>query len=222
MTQSYAKIGKAAFPSLVFLNIDFKCLYRLATWSFFKNWTQQNFRRTDSPLPLHLAQMMPSYPQREAVIMPHYGVSLSASQPRGEKVNGLKSALWVLGFPNLPAMQETAVWFLGQVFLGFPCGSAGKESACNAGDLGSIPGLGRSPGEGKGYPLQYSGLENSMDCIVHGVMKSSTRLSDFHFTCEFYIQLPGLTGMVLWWAGVRSHAVDWVLGLRMSWVGCLP
>ena len=49
------------------------------------------------------------------------------------------------------------------VFLGFPCGSAGKESACNAGDLGLIPGLGRSPGEGKGYPLQYSGLENSMD-----------------------------------------------------------
>ena len=48
------------------------------------------------------------------------------------------------------------------VFLDFSCGSAGKESACNAGDLGSIPGLGRSPGEGKGYPLQYSGLENSM------------------------------------------------------------
>ena len=47
--------------------------------------------------------------------------------------------------------------------LGFPCGSAGKESACNARDLGSIPGLGRSPGEGKGYPLQCSGLENSMD-----------------------------------------------------------
>jgi len=49
------------------------------------------------------------------------------------------------------------------VFLGFPCGSADKESACNAGDLGSIPGLGRSPGQGKGYPLQYSGLEHSMD-----------------------------------------------------------
>ena len=59
---------------------------------------------------------------------------------------------------------------------------AGKESACNAGDMGSIPGLGRSPGEGKGYPLQYSGLENSMDCIVHGVTKSRTPLSDFHFT----------------------------------------
>ena len=64
--------------------------------------------------------------------------------------------------------------------LGFPCGSAVKESACNAGDLGLIPGLGRSPGEGKGYPLQYSGLEDSMDCIVHGVAKSPTQLRDFH------------------------------------------
>ena len=59
--------------------------------------------------------------------------------------------------------------------------SVGKESACNVEDLGSIPGLGRSPGKGKGYPLQYSGLENSMDCIVHGVAKSQTGLSDFHF-----------------------------------------
>ena len=66
-------------------------------------------------------------------------------------------------------------------FLGFPCGSAGKESACNAVDLGLIPGLRRSPGEGKGYPLQYSGLENSMDCIVHGFAKSWTRLSDFKY-----------------------------------------
>ena len=64
--------------------------------------------------------------------------------------------------------------------LGFPCGSAGKESACNAGDPGSIAGLGRSPGEGIGYPLQYSGLENSMGSIVHGVAKSQTRLRDFH------------------------------------------
>ena len=68
------------------------------------------------------------------------------------------------------------------VFLGFPCGSAGKESACNAGDLGLIPGLGRSPGEGKGYPLQYSGLQNSIGCIVHGVAKSQTLLNNFHFT----------------------------------------
>ena len=58
--------------------------------------------------------------------------------------------------------------------LGFPCGSAGKESTCNAGDLSLIPGLGRSPGEGKGYPLQYSGLENSMDCMVHKIAKSNT------------------------------------------------
>ena len=58
--------------------------------------------------------------------------------------------------------------------LGFPCGSAGKESACNAGDLGSIPGLGISPGEGNVYPLQYSSLENSMDCIVRGVAKCQT------------------------------------------------
>ena len=60
------------------------------------------------------------------------------------------------------------------VFLGFPCGPPGKESSCNVGDMGSIPGLGRSPGEGKGYPLQYSGLENSVDCMVHGVAKSQT------------------------------------------------
>ena len=56
-----------------------------------------------------------------------------------------------------------------------------KKSACNVGDLGSIPGLGRSSGEGKGYPLQYSGLENSMDRKVHGVEKSRTQMSDFHF-----------------------------------------
>ena len=64
------------------------------------------------------------------------------------------------------------------VFSGFLCGSADKESACNAGDLGSIPGWGRSP---EGHPLQYSDLENSMDCIVHGVAKSQTPLSNFHF-----------------------------------------
>ena len=70
---------------------------------------------------------------------------------------------------------------------GFPGGSAGKESALNVGDLGSIPGLGRSPGEGNGNPLQYYCLENPMDrgawqAIVHGVAKSRARLSDFTFT----------------------------------------
>ena len=68
------------------------------------------------------------------------------------------------------------------VLVGFPCGSASKESTCNAGDLGLIPGLGRSPGEGNGYPLQYFGLENSVDLTVHEITKSQTRLSDFHFT----------------------------------------
>ena len=63
---------------------------------------------------------------------------------------------------------------------GVPCGSAGKESTCSVGDLGSIPRLGRNLGEGKGYSLQYSGLENSMDYIVHGVAKSRIQLSNFH------------------------------------------
>ena len=87
---------------------------------------------------------------------------------------------------NPPAMQETLVQFMDledplekrllptPVFLGFHCGSAGKESAYNAGDLGSVPGLGRTAREGKAYPLQYSGLENSMNCVVHGVAKSQT------------------------------------------------
>ena len=72
-------------------------------------------------------------------------------------------------------------------FVGFPCGSAGKQSACNARDLCLIPELGRSPGKGKGYPLKYSGLENSMDCIVHGVAKSRILLSDFHFHLGFIL-----------------------------------
>ena len=65
--------------------------------------------------------------------------------------------------------------------MGFPGGSAGKESARNSGDLGSIPGLGRSPGEGKGYLLQYSGLEDPMDCRVNGIANSWTQVGNFHF-----------------------------------------
>ena len=94
---------------------------------------------------------------------------------------------------NPPAMQETPAQFLGwedllekgkathSSILGLPSGSAVKESACNVGDLGSIPGLGISSGREKGYPLQYSCLENSVDCIVLGVAKSGTLLSNFHF-----------------------------------------
>ena len=113
-----------------------------------------------------------------------------------------RASLEALLVRNPPAVRET--WFRSLLwedplekgrlptpaFLGFPGGSAGEESACNVGDLGSIPALGRSPGEGKGYPLQYSGLENSMDCIVHGVYtKSRTRLSDFHFSLFYYVSL---------------------------------
>ena len=79
--------------------------------------------------------------------------------------------------PTTPPTQPQ----LMQLEKDFPDNSAGKESACNAGDTGLIPGSGRSPGEGIGYPLQDSGLENPMDCTVHGVAKSRTRLSDFHF-----------------------------------------
>ena len=61
--------------------------------------------------------------------------------------------------------------YISHIYMGFPCGSAGKESTCNVGDLDSIPGLGRSPGEGKDYPLQYSGVENSMDCIIMGLKR---------------------------------------------------
>ena len=73
-------------------------------------------------------------------------------------------------------------WLPTAGFLGFSAGSDGKESPCNAGELDSIPGLGRSLGEGNGYPLQYSALENSMDHIVLEIANSWTQLSDFHFT----------------------------------------
>ena len=69
--------------------------------------------------------------------------------------------------------------FLDQVVFLLP--------SCNVGDLGSVPGSGRFPGEGKGYPLQYSDMQNSMDSIVHGVSKSQTRLSNFHFKMSLYI-----------------------------------
>ena len=113
----------------------------------------------------------------------------------------------------------TCLWssFLTFLFLqrGFPDSSVGKESACNAGDLGSIPGLGRSPGEGKGYWLQYSGLENSMDYIVHGVPKSRTglrlslslflqRLDSSHYPAQL-LSVPLCSSVCL----VFYHSVCW-------------
>ena len=108
------------------------------------------------------------------------GWPLRAASPR----LSLDFGFW-LGWADISHQQYAGRWKQRdvRVFIsllpnevGFPCGSAGKESACNVGDLSLIPGLGRSPEEGKGYPLQYSGLENSMDCIVHGVTQAE-RLS---------------------------------------------
>ena len=92
--------------------------------------------------------------------------------------------LAILGLDIYP--KKIILQHLSVVGMGFPCGSAGEESACSARVLGSIPGLGRSPGEGKGYLLSYSGLENSIDCIVHGVAESdmTERLSLFTFRQE--------------------------------------
>ena len=91
---------------------------------------------------------------------------------------------------------------------GFPGGSAGKESACNVGDLGLTHGLGRSLGEGNGYRLQYSGLENSMGCIVHGVMKSRTGLRNFHFyfQCLFTLVFCDLFSLLMY-PKYTSHIV---------------
>ena len=93
--------------------------------------------------------------------------------------------------------------------LGFPGASEVKASACNAGDLGSIPGLGRSPGEGNGNPLEYSCLENPMDggawwATVHGVAKSWTRLTDFTFTFSFHYSST-LTSIHDYW---ENHSFD--------------
>ena len=120
-------------------------------------------------------------------------------------------------------MQETLVlYWVGKihwrrdrlptsVFLGFSGGSAGKESTCSAGDLGLIPGLGRSLGEGKDYSLYYSGLENSMDCIVHGVSKSHKRLSYFHLR---YLEDPLEKGMA-----THSRILTWrTHGQKLVWI----
>ena len=100
-------------------------------------------------------------------------------------------------------------WLPSPVFLGFPCGSAGKESTWNADDLGSLSGLERSPGEGKGYLLQYYGLENSMDCIAYGVAKSRTQISDFHFASELTKQAQVF--FFVWLLGVFFFFFPWRL-----------
>ena len=134
---------------------------------------------------------------------------------------------WLASYPHDTIKQILLWWFsnfendylpIQQIFIadyqrakGFPCETPDKESACNAGDLGSIPGLGRSPGEGKGYPLQYSGLENSMDCIVYGFAKSQTKLSDFHFTIKE--QRAFQVALVVKNPAANAGAMDSIAGL---------
>ena len=115
-------------------------------------------------------------------------------------------------------MQETSVQFLGRnrlptpVFLGFPCGSAGRESSCNAGNLGLIPGLGRSPGEGKGYPLQYSGMDNSINCVQSmGSQKVRHDWVTFTFYVFDYV-------VINWLYAINSTTVNifFYLGVKMG------
>ena len=93
-----------------------------------------------------------------------------------------------------------------EAFQGFPSSSAGKESTCNAGDPGSTPRLGKCSGEGKGYPLQYSGLENPMDCIVHGV---SNGIGHNWVTFTFTLK-------VIWSKHLNSHFISHLLALFFS------
>ena len=102
-------------------------------------------------------------------------------QPTGRGVSKLKGKLAVRSSVCCKARETVMNWKYLLPYRGFPGGSVGKESTRNAGHLGSIPELRRSPGEGNGYPLQYSGLENSTNSIVHGLTKNQTWLSDFHF-----------------------------------------
>ena len=101
----------------------------------------------------------------------------------------LKPHIFILPLNNKIWVSCGSIIELGIQVMDFPDSSVGKESTCNEGHPGLIPGLGRFPGEGKGYPLQYSGLENSMDCIVHGVAKRWTWLHNSHFSCQREVNL---------------------------------
>ena len=99
----------------------------------------------------------------------------------------------------LGLLHSMVASFQKGTFWDFPSSPVVKNLSSNARDMGSIPGFGRSPGEEKGYPLQYSGLENSMVSIVHGITKSRTRLSNFHFTSMGGSQyLPLESGAKAW------------------------
>ena len=112
---------------------------------------------------------------------------LKKGQATHSSIHGLpygssgKGSTFQFGRPGFDPWVEKIPWRRAWQTIPVFLGSAGKESACNAGDLGSIPGLRRFPGAGKGYRVWYSSLGNSMDCIIYEVTKSWTRLSNFHF-----------------------------------------
>ena len=147
------------------------------------NPSEQIFRQDafyQLPSPANLCQLPSSTVQEEGA-----GKLLKLSRSVFVEMLGWEAlkALFLLPYTCRPTMED----YLRNSGSYFPGGSEVKASACNAGDLGSIPGLGRYPGEGNGNPLQYSCLENPMGggawwATVHGVTKSRTRLSDFTFT----------------------------------------
>ena len=114
----------------------------------------------------------------------------------------------ILGYLMQRADSLAKTLMLGGVF---PDSSVGEESVCNAWGPSSIPGSGRSTGEGIGYPLQYSGLEDSMDCIVYGVAKSQTWLSDFHFHFHWCWERlrAGREGVNRGWDGWKPSLTQW-------------
>ena len=125
-----------------------------------------------SVLPKHIQDWFP-LELIDLISLQSKGLSRVFSTPEFKSINSL-----VLSFLYGPVLTSILTTQISHHFLG---GSTGKESTHNAGDLGLIPGLRRCSREGTGYPLQYSGLKNSVDCIVHGVAKNWTHLSDFHF-----------------------------------------
>ena len=132
------------------------------------------------------------------------GVGVGGEQ--GGRLPAPSPSLSTQGWPCLEFPHPQHVWDaegklegrvpFGITTMGFPGSSAGKESTCSAGDSGSIPGLGRSPGEGNSYPLQYSDLENSMDCVANGDKESDTteRLSLSPWRQNSYQVSPGWKG----------------------------
>ena len=127
-----------------------------------------------------VAQLVKNLPERWEILDLIPGLGRSPGEGKGYPLHysGLENSMdcspWDRKDLDMTQQLSLSLW-------GFPDSSVGKEAACNAGDPSLMAGLGRSTGEGKGYPLQYSGLENSMDYIVHGVAKSQTWLSNFHF-----------------------------------------